>query len=165
MISACRRVLSRACILRPMAIWQFDVCILPSTAPHPTRGSDGYDRAPVNSLAAAQAMAWCGERWQRHEWMDDFFVFGDDQGCRIDVFIDEDGSAELSARIDLRRAHDNFCLSICQLASELECVLFSPEFWCPIPTDASSLLEAARRSRAARFVMDPRSFLRDSSPN
>ena len=146
-----------------MAIWQFDVCILPGSAPTLSHGPDGYVATSVDACTAKRVMDWCEERWTRQTWMDDFFVFGEDQGCRIDVLRDESGGAELSARIDLRSPHGDFCNAVTQLASGIDCVLFSPELWCPIPLEAGELATAASRSRAARFVDDPYRTLRDSA--
>jgi hypothetical protein len=142
-----------------MAIWQFDVGMLPRTAAFPTRGVDGYTIKGVDSNAAKQAIAWCSERWSPQTWMEDFLVFGADDGCRIDVLLDADG-AELKARIDLRAEHREFCRSVCELAVQLDCTLFSPELWCLLQPDADKLLEATRMSRASRFVMDPQAVLR-----
>jgi|APAra7269096613_1048513.scaffolds.fasta_scaffold00207_39 hypothetical protein len=147
-----------------MALWQFDVCMIPRGAPSSSRGTDGYDATPVAASLAARAMAWCEARWPRQTWSEGFFVFGDDQGCRIDMLVDDDGCAELLARIDLRSPHDGFCESVCELASVLDCVLFSPESWCPLRPDADELLAFAGRSRAARFVKDPHAVLRGEGP-
>jgi hypothetical protein len=144
----------------PVAIWQFDVCVFPRTAAFPTSGVDGYFIEAVGPERANQAIAWCRERWPAQSWMDDFLVFGDENGCRIDVLLDLDGSAELKARIDVRAEHSEFCRSICDLAVQLDCMLFSPELWRLIQPDANDLQIAIQGSRASRFTSDPHAVLR-----
>ena len=146
-----------------MAIWQFDLALVPREGPMPWRGDDGYDVMPVPQATAQAALAWLqqhmGQPW---DMMEGFQVFGDERGDRVDVLTNEDGSAELSARLDVRRPSASFVTALCELASLIDCSFFSPENWCLIAPSAPELNAAFARSRAVRYVKDPISVLRGS---
>lgn len=86
-------------------------------------------------------------------------VFGQEQGSRFDLLVNEDRSANLSARVDLRRDYGSFVAAVCELAAVSDCTLFSAEHWAPVEPTIAELSAAVRASRAASFMNNPRSFL------
>ena len=143
-----------------MATWQFDVALIPRDEPLPRRGEEGYECAPTPKAKVHIAQAWLqqhmGNPWAM---MEAFDVFGDDLGDRVDLLLNDDGSAELSARLDARQPSGQFVAGLCELARLIDCQFFSPETWSLIPPDEAALGEAFARSRASRFVEDPRGFI------
>ena len=143
-----------------MAIWQFDVSFVPCGGLLPWRTEDGHDGPPLPEAVAVQAHAWLlqhfGEPWRMVE---GWFVFGHDQGNRFDFLFNEDRSANLSARVDVRSDYGDFTAAVCELAAASECLLFSAEHWAAIEPTALELSSAIGRSRAASFVSNPRNVL------
>lgn len=88
-----------------------------------------------------------------------WIVFGQELGCRFDFLFNEDRSANLSARIDLRSDYGLFVAAVCELAAASDCLLFSAEHWAPVEPTMAELSAAVKVSRAARFANYPRSFL------
>lgn len=80
-------------------------------------------------------------------------VYGPENGNRIDLVIDEDGTGELSARIDARSDADSFLTCWLILMLELNCSLYSSELDRSFPADMVSLKDALRSSSAWRFAL------------
>jgi hypothetical protein len=143
-----------------MAIWQFDVSFVLRGGPMPWRTEDGHDGPPLPEAVAVDAHAWLlkhfGEPWRMVE---GWIVFGHDQGNRFDLLFNEDRSANLSARVDVRSNYGRFVEAVCELASVSKCLLFSAEQWAAIEPSAAELSAAIRCSRAAGYVSNPRSVL------
>jgi hypothetical protein len=126
----------------------------------PWRTEDGHDAPPLSEAAAVNAHAWLlthfGEPWRMVE---GWIVFGQEQGNRFDFLFNEDRSANVSARVDVRSDFGGFVAAVCQLASVSKCLLFSAEHWAAIEPSFAELSAAIGRSRAAKYVNDPRSTL------
>ncbi|HEY9107028.1 MAG TPA: hypothetical protein VIN58_10155 [Roseateles sp.] len=91
---------------------------------------------------------------------EDWWVFGVDTGNRFDVLVNQDGSAEVSARIDVRSPYQEFAASVCDLALATHCTLFSAEHWQAIEPLEDELSRAIERSRAVAYVRNPMAVLR-----
>ena len=75
------------------------------------------------------AQAWLHERFgDPYEVLPDWLVYGSDKGNRIDVVLDSDFSAEISARLDARVNITEFANELCDLCKTLNADLFSIEF-------------------------------------
>jgi len=143
-----------------MATWQFDLFLVPCGGPMPSRNDDGYDVPTLpesqtqvaNTLLTQKLGDSCLllEKW---------WIFGEEQGNRIDLGLSETGGAELFARIDARIDSEPFCQTICEVAAQLGCVLFSAESGEIIEPEVSALMSALKNSRAFAFACDPRGFL------
>lgn len=126
----------------------------------PCRMDDGYEVPSLPAAVAVRAHALlCERRSEAWRMMDGRLVFGEEQGSRFDLSFDDDGSADLSARIDLRGGTHSFISAVCELASKLDCLLFSVEHWAAIEPSPAALSAAVSRSAAARFMADPKAFL------
>jgi hypothetical protein len=127
----------------------------------PWRTADGHESPSLSEPLAVEARGWLtrhfGDPWFL---MDDWLVFGDENGHRVDFLLNEDGSADLSLRISAREDSRSFCRSVCELALALECVFFSAEFWLRLEPAQEVLAAALARSRASEFVRDPIKVLR-----
>jgi hypothetical protein len=126
----------------------------------PWRTEDGHDGPPLAEPVAVSAHAWLlehfGEPWRMVE---GWIVFGQDQSNRFDFLFNEDRSANVSARFDARSNFGGFVAAVCELASISECQLFSAEHWAAIEPSVVELSAAIERSRAVRYVSNPRGFL------
>ena len=145
-----------------MAIWQFDVAFVPRGGPAPWRTADGHEVPSIESSEAVKAQAWLhahyGDPWVMIE---GWFVYGSEKSNRVDLLLNQDKTAQLSARIDARsEAATQFIGELCELSSLLECGMFSAEMWRLLEATPAALGLALERSRAAAFVRDPENVLR-----
>jgi hypothetical protein len=92
--------------------------------------------------------------------LESWVVFGHEQGSRFDFIFNQDGTADLSARVDARSQYRGFVTALCELASVSDCSLFSAEHWALLEPSVGELVRAIERSRAAAFVRDPLNVLR-----
>jgi hypothetical protein len=146
-----------------MAIWQFDLEFVPRGDPMPERGPDGHDARSFRAQKAAAAKAWLSERFGApHEMLEDWFVYGPDDGSRVDLLLNPDGSGEISARIDARHEATEFATALCELCALLDGEPFSVESWKMLEVKPSAIGLALERSRAAAFLRDPEKVLRDA---
>ncbi|WP_374563173.1 hypothetical protein [Ideonella sp.] len=144
-----------------MALWQFDLFLIPQLGSAPTLGADGWvlPLVPARAVHSARGLisSWLGEPRFICE---DIAVFGAETGNRIDILPGQDGGAEICARIDARAESLQFCRLLNELASGLDCKFFSPEFACEIGTETQDLVEALMRSRAWSYALSPAATLR-----
>ena len=157
---------SRATFTHLMAIWQFDVSFVPRGGTLPWQTEDGHDGPPLPEMVAVSAHAWLlnhfGKPWLM---MEGWLVFGHENGNRFDFLFNEDGSANLSARVDARSDFESFAAALSELASTTNCLLFSAEFWAAIEPSREELVAAITRSRASMYVKNPRSVLGGGNSN
>lgn len=139
-----------------MAAWQFDLLFLPRSA---VASADG-DRGDALPLVAEPLIVdthryLCeslGVPWNMCEGV---LVFGPEQGCRIDLAVDPEGNAEVSARIDSRSNADEFFPLLIALTLQLDCSLFSPELDRSVEPTANALSESLMRSAAWAYALNP----------
>jgi hypothetical protein len=83
-----------------MAIWQFDLSFVPKSGPMPWRVDDGHEVPSLDEMLTRRAEDWLAGRFGT-PWllMDDWLVFGEQNGHRVDLVRNEDGGCQLSARI------------------------------------------------------------------
>lgn len=146
---------------RAMAVWQYDLLLVPegSTAPTPPDKEWEAPRLPAASTAGAQRIlaASLGAPWLM---MEDWVVFGNELATRVDFLFDASVNVEILVRIDAS-ATDAELDTLCAFAGELRCRFFDPATRAPIQPDRTSLATALARSRAASFARSPRPFPRE----
>jgi hypothetical protein len=96
--------------------------------------------------------------------MDDWVVFGSEQGTRIDLNFDGPNKVEIRIRLDASATEPELD-GVCAFASELGGRLFDPATGAILPPDRCSVASALATSRAAAFAHSPRSFLSGQSRN
>jgi len=158
LVAGCGRSTDNRCT---MALWQFDLFFVPTFCSAPTLEENGWGLPlfPERSVRTAHSLlsSRIGAPWTMCE---DITVFGAETGNRVDVIPGVDGSAEISARIDARAESMQFCRVLHELASDLGCKFFSPEFKSQVETEVETLVEALMRSRAWSYALNPVETLR-----
>ncbi|NRF72482.1 hypothetical protein HLB44_36610 [Aquincola sp. S2] len=144
-----------------MAIWQFDLTFVPIGDPMPVQGPDGHEARSFRAHKVSAAKAWLSERFGApREVLEDWFIYGPNDGSRVDLLFNPDGSAEISARIDARSEAVEFATALCELSALVDGQPFSVEFWKLLEVKPSAIGLALERSRAAAFIRDPEKVLR-----
>lgn len=150
-----------------MAIWQFELSMLPKRAllarfndlPRelPSDFSDGTcwsaQQPPADYAAVIDSFT---SRYP--SWSDEILMWGKENGDRVHVHVREGQVDCIVCRLDLRTFSPAFARGILRLATFCECVLcsrserlFEPEW--PL------LIEAITDSDSMRFVSDPQGFI------
>ena len=154
-----------------MALWQFKVTCLPERwidaggNPESLFGDDGYDTSPtwtdgdVTLLASEMGTILP----QGSSWGPALKIWGAEETDDIQLLHENGKVLDLSIRFDLR--HPNMALfkSTVAAAERLKMVILDVEHKRVVARDARSLLQAASKSSAARFVKEPISFLLEGS--
>jgi hypothetical protein len=144
-----------------MAIWQFDLSFVPRGGPQPRRTSDGHETPAVQAAKVTEAQAWLSARFgEPCEMLEDWLVYGPADGSRVDLVFNQDGTAEIGARIDARSEATEFISSLCELSELLDSTPFSVESWSLLEANLSAIDIALERSRAAAFIRNPEKILR-----
>ena len=144
-----------------MAIWQFDLSFVPHGEPTPLRNPDGYEARSFHAREASKAEVWLAARFgSPSQIVEGWFAYGPIDGNRVDVSHNEDGTAEISARIDARVESTAFIDQICELCAVVGGKPFALEFWKLLEAQPAAIGLALERSRAAAFIRDPEKFLK-----
>lgn len=126
-----------------MAAWQFDVTAVFEHG--------GRTLPPLMRRRAQNLLAESFEPpWQM---LPGWSVYGPENGNRIDLLTNDDGTCELLARIDARSDSESFLLCWLVLMLEMNCSLYSPELDRSFPADMVSLKDALQASSAWRFAL------------
>ena len=155
-----------------MAVWQFDVILVPHAAL----------AARLDEFASVEPIGWLTDTERAQPWWTDRqpvpgvfsaldallarstesadrIQWGTDDGNRVDVLLESGKIEEILVRIDLREPDTPFIDGITELAANLGCdfVTTDGSFG---EADGPTLAMLIRNSRALRFVRDPMTFLR-----
>lgn len=142
-----------------MAVWQFDLCLIGQESAPPFFADMGWESPglPARSTLGAQdtLIGAFGFPWLM---MDDWVVFGTENGTRVDFIFDEQYDVQIHIRIDAS-AVDPKLDAICAFADALRGRLFDPTNATLISPDTGSLATALAASRAGVFSQSPSAFL------
>lgn len=133
---------------RAMAVWQFDLYFIHIGAPPPDTSGEDWDAPTLPPEQVRQAQErlayYFGPPWFM---LDDWLVFGPENGNRIDIQFDEEHYASIFVRCDVRSEAPQFLSLVADLAQILDCMLFSIDNEQLIPANAQRLLlEVGQRS-------------------
>lgn len=134
-----------------MAVWQYDLFLVGRGDALPLLMDDGWDlpQLPAASTLSAQRslIGLMGYPWLM---MDDWVVFGSENGTRIDLIFS--GADEVEIRVRLSASATMTELeAVCTFASDLGSRLFDPATRALLQPDRSSLASALAISSAATF--------------
>jgi hypothetical protein len=142
-----------------MAIWQYDLFLVGNGDARPLPTEDGWNIPPLSATSTLIAQrALPGS--MGHPWlmMDEWVVFGSEQGTRIDFMFDGPSEVEIRIRLDASATEPELD-TVCAFASSLGGRLFDPDTNKFIQPDRCSLASALANSRAASFAHSPRTVL------
>jgi hypothetical protein len=144
-----------------MALWQFDLLLTPRDAGGPVLSDDGWIAQPVPPDVATEVMRWLQQRLgQPWKMMENWSVFGAEKGNRVDVLTNEDGSAEITVRVNAHPEAADFCELACDLAGVAKCQVFGLEKAAVLEATPANLRDELARSKATAFVRDPGGYIR-----
>lgn len=148
-----------------MAVWQFDLYLIPATTELP---SGGFETA-----ADWAAESWNGkdppllEHWEslsrslscERTGVRDGAWGLQDSNC---VFFGrgDEGPEGAHIRVDARSVDSRFLQAVCDLARSVNALFVTPD-WCLLEPYPDALARAVAGSPARRFVEDPVGFLED----
>jgi len=142
-----------------MAVWQFDLFLVPEGHAMPLLRADGWDlpQLPAASTLNAQSalVASMGYPWLM---MDDWAVFGSEESTRIDLIFDDVDQVEIRIRVSASATEADLG-AICGFTREVGSKFFDPATGDLLPPDCPSLASALASSRAAAFSRSPRHSL------
>ena len=143
-----------------MATWQFDLFLTARNEAIPAVSGDGLDLPgmPVQLAFEVQQalMQVFGPPWFM---LEDWLVFGAEQGTRVDLLFFDDATLEVKLRLDVGIDNGPVVGVVCRLARQLDCRLFDPGDRCCIEPQPELVSQAMASSPAASFVSNPRAFL------
>lgn len=137
-----------------MAIWQVDLHLIRAADDLPDTTNDGWIPPLLSGHQALQArellLEYLGNPWQMVE---DWFVFGAENGSRVDVVFETKNTASVVVRFDARNDSEQFPTLMCGLAQKLNCMFFSPDTRTLVEADGATLIaaiDAAHNAMALR---------------
>jgi hypothetical protein len=141
-----------------MAIWQFDLFIVPREGSQPVFSEDGW-QLPQWSAASTLDAQRClvdafGCPWLM---MEDWVVFGCENETRVDLLFDGADEVEIQLRLAVS-ASELELGAVCAFAVGLDGLFFNPATRAVLEPNRLSLAAALETSRAAKFSNNPRAF-------
>ncbi|CAN7551778.1 hypothetical protein [Duganella sp. LjRoot269] len=126
-----------------MAIWQVDLHLIQTADDLPDTANDGWIPPLLAGDKLLQArellLDYLGPPWQM---VDEWFVFGPENGSRVDVVFETPSTAAVVVRFDARNDGIQFPALLCKLAQKLGCLFFSPDTGGLVEPDCETLVAA-----------------------
>jgi len=134
-----------------MATWQFDLFIVRAENALPVLEEHGWrlPQLPAASTLQAQGILVpaLGRPWLM---LDDWIVFGDENGTRADLVFEDADNVEIRMRLDVSATNAELD-AICGFALALNARFFDPVTRTLLHPDCNTLACALAASRAAAF--------------
>lgn len=139
-----------------MARWQFDLYLVEYDAQALRQTREGR-RPPLLPISLAYMVQeelahYLGPPWQM---LNDWLVFGPENGNRIDFLFDADLGVEVYVRCDVRQEAPQFLALVADLTRFHGCRFFSPLTNTFIEPDLEQVTDAIRTSQATRGAAGP----------
>ena len=111
-----------------MALWQFDLYLFYEAENLPDTSVNGWTPPALTGSALLDArrmlLNYFGQPWSlAAHW----FIFGPEEGSRVDVIFEDETTAAVIIRLDMRDESPQLCGLACRMAHELGCMLFAPD--------------------------------------
>ena len=142
-----------------MAIWQFEIALLPAATDMLVWTNRGFDLTPLPLKAISSIRPVLGAALGT-PCLDDggTAIYGKPDGNRVHLIPSGAEGCEMWVGIDARSDADHFCKLIVTIAQYLDCELFSPEIEQRLPPDPRALGSALMNSRAWIYALDPSQY-------
>lgn len=146
-----------------MAVWQYDLFLVDEGNALPLLMDDGWELPQLPAASTLNAQATLAGS-MGHPWlmMDDWVVFGEERGTRIDLMFNVANEVEICVRLSASASAADLD-AVCGFACELHSKLFDPTTGVLLQPDVSSVASTLAMSRAAAFSRSPRIFLSGQS--
>lgn len=142
-----------------MAVWQYDLFLVGRGDALPLLTDDGWDLPQLSAASTLSAQrSLVGSMGYPWLMMDDWVVFGSENGTRIDFIFSEADEVEIRVRLNAS-ATETELDAVCTFAGELGSRLFDPATRALLQPDRSSVASALGVSHAATFSSSPELFL------
>lgn len=142
-----------------MAVWQYDLFLVGEGHALPLLMADGWELPQLSAASTLNAQGTLtGQMGYPWLMMDDWVVFGDEEGTRIDLIFNVANEVEIRVRLSAS-AYAADLDAVCDFAYELHCKLFDPSTGALLQPDRSSVASALAMSHAAAVSRSPRASL------
>jgi hypothetical protein len=151
-----------------MAVWQYDFHLVPKAG---VERHYGLIPTTMPLVSVEPGLFWTGielTQEMRNEisrllpsgkaWSDQIERWGQEQGTRIDLFVENEDIAEVFVRLDVRDLPQVLLINLMQIAKRHGLLVMLPDGSLFEPS-VSRVLAEIRASNAFRFVQDPQKFL------
>lgn len=143
-----------------MALWQLKIEVAPSERVGGRSQIDRTEFAKAAWWSDRQPPADFRERLASllppiKSWHEDLLWFGDEQGDRIDVWVEEGRVESISVRVDCRKANPHFVRNLLRMAQDWSCSLIELRYLKRLPTVLAEFVIAVAESPSCRFMEDP----------
>jgi len=119
----------------------------------PQLTEDGIDvpamAAEPTLNAQSELVRILGQPW---EMLEDWLVYGAENGTRVDFCFDDHARVEVMVRLDANGVSDTLLDAICRLGIQLNCEFFAMESKTLLQPRRDVIAHALATSRAAQFV-------------
>lgn len=119
----------------------------------PNTAGDGWLPPLLSGAKIVQAQQilseYFGSPWTMAE---DWFVFGPENGSRVDVIFESENTGSITVRFDVRNEGVQFAALICRLAQDLRCLFFSADLCCLIEPNGATLAVALDSAQSAAVL-------------
>ena len=154
-----------------MATWQFTINLIPNewAIKHnnnfaPLYNEDGYDtdmtwinhQPTTNFKELFTAILPQSKSWSKN-----MLCWGKEDEHDIQVLYQDNKVEGIGLRLDLNQNLKEILTSFVNLANNLDCVFFFPEYKEITKATETELIKALKKSRAASFVKDPYGYLNE----
>jgi hypothetical protein len=144
-----------------MALWQFDLLLIPRGSGRPVLSEDGWIAPPVSESVTRDTIGWLeGRLGEPSRVMGDSAIYGSDKGNRVDVLTNDDGTGEIQIRMNASLEAEDFSDFACELAGIAGCDLFGLEKGAVLDPTPEALRQEIANSKAGAFVQNPRAYIR-----
>ncbi|MGK5026007.1 hypothetical protein [Janthinobacterium sp. RB2R34] len=131
-----------------MAAWQFDLILVTA----------GEAMLSVSESRAIQEslMTCFGSPWLM---LENWLVYGTENGTRVDLLFDETDILEVSARLNVGADNEKVLDALCAMARQLDCHYLDEQAKQRLLPEKEVLLQAMMSSKAAGFVKNPNRYI------
>lgn len=145
-----------------MAIWQFKVGLIPNDwickggAVESLWTPEGFDTSSTwSNFDSSKLIPLLDKILPRSDsQLEDVFFWGTETRNDMCLFFENDKVIDLVIRFDMNRPQPRFFEKIAELAREQELACIDLALKRQIPTKSFSIMQAAMKSNAARYVFD-----------
>lgn len=147
-----------------MAIWQYKCALVPNTLGNASRATRelmdvenwDFDGLQLDDTLKGKLSTILPPT---KSWHEELFIWGQDAGDRIDVWIEDGLVTSISCRFDTHAPSREFVAAVCRLAQHLNCNLVYLRYLDVLHADPAIVFEAIVNSVNRKVLEDPQNIL------